>query len=104
MLSTSLQTQLLEFRDDATPLGAAVWASNSVEIFCGRRPGQAYLFGSAFVCLCFALQYAHSWLSGEADGIMMRDLTGMRFGRVLWGGWRAWTCFQDAGGQGERAD
>ena len=82
--SGSLSSRLLKFRDAATPLGAAVWAPNSIEIFCGRKAGQAYLFGLAFLFSCCALHYAHSWLAGVADGIMMRDLTGRRFGLVLW--------------------
>ena len=79
-----LSSRLLKFRDETTPLGAAVWASNSIEIFCGRRPGQAYLIGCSFGCSRLALQYACSWLAGEADGVMTKDLIGVRFEHVLW--------------------
>ena len=79
-----LSSRLLKFRDETTPLGAAVWATNAIEIFCGRRPGQAYFFSCSFGCTCLALQYAYSWLAGEADGVMTKDLTGVRFECVLW--------------------
>ena len=79
-----LSSRLLKFRDETTPLGAAVWATNAIEIFCGRRPGQAYFLGCSFGCSCVALQYTYSWVAGEADGVMTKDLTGMRFERLLW--------------------
>ena len=79
-----LSSRLHKFRDETTPLGAAVWATNSIEIFCGRRAGQAYLFGASFGCSRVALQYAYSWLAGDADGLMMKDLTGVRFEVFLW--------------------
>ena len=84
---SSFAEQLLEFRDDKTPLSAAIFSPNAIEIFFGRGVGQAYLVILWGICLAMSLQFSYHtvrWLVGHSPGPMTKDFSGVDYGVVVW--------------------